>query len=92
MHPLALKTDTYLELVDWTARLLRQDKRGAIAASAPPILAKLGLQERQWQHQVLGVESRYFRAIGCVDALIAKAKAMGQCWLKGLGTAQRLRQ
>ena len=32
----------------------------------------------------------YFRAAGCVDALIAKASVMVECWLKGFGTAQRL--
>ena len=73
------------------SRQLRPDKRGAIAANTPPILAKLGLHDGQWQYQVLGIESRYFRAIGCADALVEKAKAMGQCWLKGLGAARRLK-
>ena len=90
LTPLSLTADAYLELIDWTARQLRPDKRGAIAASIPPILAKLGLRDRQWQCQVLGIESRYFRAIGRADALVEKARTMGQCWLKGLGTAQRL--
>jgi len=31
--------------------------------------------------QVRGVESRYCRAIGGAEALLAKAKAMGQRWL-----------
>ncbi|WP_341502506.1 transposase [Gallaecimonas sp. GXIMD4217] len=33
----------YLELVDWTGRAQRQDKRGFIAADAPAILQRLGL-------------------------------------------------
>ncbi|MGB4857937.1 MAG: hypothetical protein WBP11_01280 [Dokdonella sp.] len=88
--PLALNAGAYLELIDWTARQLRPDKRGRIAVDTPPILAKLGLHDRQWQYQVLGIESRYYRAIGSAAALIEKAQAMGQCWLKGLGAAQRL--
>lgn len=90
--PLSLRTDAYLDLIDWTARLIRPGKRGAVPADTPPILARLGLHERQWERQVLGIESRYHRAIGRVDALIDKAAAMGQCWLKGLGTARRLNQ
>ena len=34
---------------------------------------------------VLGIESRYWRAIGAVESLVAKAQAMGQRWLKGVG-------
>lgn len=91
-YPLALTTGVYLELIDWTAGLLRPDKRGAVAPGTPLILDQLGVGERQWHFQVLGIESRYYRAIGCAHALIEKAKTMGQCWLKGLGTAQRLKQ
>ena len=75
--PLSLITDAYLELIDWTARLVRPDKRGAIAASTPPILRRLGLHESQWTHQVLGIESRYYRAIGHVDALIENVHQPG---------------
>jgi hypothetical protein len=38
----------YLDLVDWTGRVLRADKRGAVSASAVPILERIGLKERQW--------------------------------------------
>jgi hypothetical protein len=40
--------DEYLELLDWTGRVLRPDKPGAIAGSLPPILERLGLQEKAW--------------------------------------------
>ena len=56
----------------------------------PPILRKLGLSERQWHQQMLGTETNYWRAIGSAQALIEKAAAMGQGWLKGIGNAQRL--
>ena len=54
------------------------------------ILRKLGLTERQWSAQVLGTETRYWRAIGSAQSLIAKAAAIGQRWLKGIGTAESL--
>jgi REP element-mobilizing transposase RayT len=79
----------YLELADWTDRIARPDKRGSIVASAPPILRKLGLAEHQWHTQATGIEERYWRAVGAVDALMEKARELGQCWLKGTGTARR---
>ncbi|SFN67103.1 transposase [Dokdonella immobilis] len=83
-------TEDYLDLIDWTARLTRGDKRGRIESREPPILRKLGLSERQWHQQMLGTETNYWRAIGSAQALIEKAVAMGQGWLKGIGSAQRL--
>jgi hypothetical protein len=80
----------YLALVDWTGRTARPDKRGAIGSDAPPILGRIGLRPRQWQVQVLGTESRYWRAIGAADRLLEKAEAIGQRWLKGIGTTRVL--
>ena len=87
---LPITTEDYLDLIDWTARLTRGDKRGRIDAAEPPVLRKLGLSERQWHQQMLSTETNYWRAIGSAQALIDKAAAMGQGWLKGIGSAQRL--
>ncbi|TAH43627.1 MAG: transposase [Gammaproteobacteria bacterium] len=86
---LPISTQAYLELIDWTARLVREGKRGSIDTAEPGILGKLGLSERQWHEQMLGTEKRYWRAIGSAQALIEKAAAIGQTWLKGIGNAQR---
>ena len=86
---LSLRTVDYVELVDWSGRVAREGKRGAIAAEAPPILIQLGLRERQWHAQMLGIESRYGRAVGTVESLMIKARALGQRWLKGAGGERR---
>jgi len=39
----------YLELIDWTSRHTRKEKRGALDSAEPPILRTLGLSEQQWQ-------------------------------------------
>jgi hypothetical protein len=88
---LSLSLGEYLELADWTGRIVRPDRRGAIAAAAPPILRRLGLRETEWSCQVKGIESRYWRAVGKVEPLMEKAKALGQCWLKGGGAVRRLK-
>ena len=38
----------YLELVDWTGRIIRNDKRGFIDNELPPILRRLQLSAKQW--------------------------------------------
>ena len=78
----------YVMLVDWTGRIARPDKRGAIATDAPPALARLDVDADAWHQQVLGIESRYWRAVGAAEALLDKARRMGQCWLKGVAAAK----
>ncbi len=38
----------YLELVDWTGRMIRDDKRGGIGGELPPILTRLEISAEQW--------------------------------------------
>ncbi len=38
----------YLELVDWTGRIIRSDKRGFIDGDLPPILKRLQISPEQW--------------------------------------------
>ncbi|WP_211316916.1 hypothetical protein [Arenicella xantha] len=38
----------YLELVDWTGRIIREGKRGYINPSTPPILERLTLDRDAW--------------------------------------------
>ena len=70
----------YIELVDWAGRQLRPGKRGSIPETAPPALT-LRLDALRWLNQVASVESRFCRAIGSAQALLDKAKEMGQHWL-----------
>lgn len=43
-----MKLTDYMELVDWTGRILRHDKRGAISANAESIITRLGIDDSQW--------------------------------------------
>lgn len=45
--PFVLKD--YLELVDWSGRIVREDKRGQITSSLPPILERLALDQEFWK-------------------------------------------
>jgi hypothetical protein len=49
----------YLELVDWTGRIIRKDKAGAIMQTLPPILERLALDQEAWTQLTTQFE-RYF--------------------------------
>ena len=38
----------YIELVDWTGRIIREDKRGYIKQTTPPILERLVVDNKDW--------------------------------------------
>jgi len=86
---LPVRLSDYIELVEWTGKQVRSDKRGAIPKHASPILKHLQINEKRWTTQVKGIGSTYWRVVGDVDDLLEKAKQLNQCWLKGIGTAMR---
>lgn len=45
---LPMKLAEYLELLDFVGRRVREDKRGSIPDSVPPILERLGLNAKKW--------------------------------------------
>jgi REP element-mobilizing transposase RayT len=49
----------YLELVDYTGRIVRNDKRGAIASGLPPILDRLGINLKDWMKNATCFEQIY---------------------------------
>jgi hypothetical protein len=84
-RPLPLRAVAYIELVDWTGRQRRPDKRGHLIGKPPEVLRTFDVTPEQWCTDVFTIETRYWRAVGTVHALIDKAKELGQYWLKGGG-------
>ena len=81
----------YLELVDWSGRAVRSDKKGSIPSDIPPILARLGIDSDEWL-KTMSWNNRFYRAVGRLEAMKAFAQEMGQKWLQGLCYCSRLFQ
>ena len=81
----------YLELVDWSGRAVRSDKKGSIPSDIPPILARLGIDSDEWL-KTMSWSNRFYRAVGRLEAMKAFAQEMGQKWLQGLCYCSRLFQ
>ena len=79
----------YLELVDWSGRAIRSDKKGSIPSDIPPILARLGIDSDEWL-KTMSWSNRFYRAVGRLEAMKAFAQEMGQKWLQGLCYCSRL--
>lgn len=64
----------YLELVDWTGKILRDDKRASIDANLPPILERLGFERRAWKELTTTFETRFTHWVGTAKAINAVYK------------------
>jgi REP element-mobilizing transposase RayT len=60
----------YLELVDWTGRIIRNDKRGFIEDKLPPILHRLNLPTEQWHLNTTQFEAIHARRFNRVTPYI----------------------
>ena len=67
----------YLELVDWTGRVLREDKKGAIPADLPPILERLQIDPRYWLYMTQNFESRFKGFVGAAYTLKSACAKLG---------------
>ncbi len=70
----------YLELVDWTGRCIRDDKRGAIPKHLPPILERIQLDEHEWLRHTLYFEARFKRVAGTLETIKKITKQLGRKW------------
>ena len=74
---LPFRLSDYLELLDWTGRSLRDDKRGAIPAELPPILERLQIDPKHWLYMAKHFESRFKGLVGTVQRLRNACEALG---------------
>ena len=59
----------YIELVDWTGRIIKDDKRGAIDATAPPTLQRLNISAEHWLELSTRFESRFKGIAGSAESI-----------------------
>ena len=85
-----LSEERYLELLDWTGRQLRADKRGQLSHDLRPVLERLDLDVEAWVDNVECYGSLFHRLAGKLKRLKELAGVTGRAWLHGHPGARRL--
>ncbi|MFA5630694.1 MAG: transposase [Porticoccaceae bacterium] len=80
----------YIQLVDWTGRALRDDRRAAIDSELPDILSRLRIAPGVWLGTCCHVEERFGRAMGSVSKINALCERIGQRWIQGVSHCREL--
>jgi len=81
---LPFRLTDYLALVDWTGRIFREDKRGAIDANLPPILERLNIEPKHWLCLTQHFESRFKGLVGTAYQLKRICEKLGYQRAPGL--------
>ncbi|MFT4837289.1 MAG: REP element-mobilizing transposase RayT [Psychromonas sp.] len=71
----------YLELLDWTSRILRDDKRGVVLGTQPQLLDVLGIDDQTWCELASSFGKNYQGAVGSLEELASYAEHTGKCWI-----------
>ncbi len=87
---LPFRLQDYLELVDWTGRQVRDDKRGSIDNSIPPILERMNIDAEHWIYNTQHFESQFKGLVGTAISIKAKFQQFGYQRTPGLGLAELL--
>jgi len=80
----------YFELIDWTGRMIRDDKKGAIPPDILPIFRKLGVNDKEWADNVNHFGRRFYSVVGAVEVMRQYSDKIGQWWMQGLSCSRRL--
>ena len=67
-----MRLTDYLQLLDWTGRQIRADKRGAISEDEPGILERLDITGSDWVHITQNFENDFGGMVGSVEQLRSK--------------------
>ncbi|HED16742.1 MAG TPA: hypothetical protein ENI64_08025, partial [Gammaproteobacteria bacterium] len=81
---LPFRLTDYLVLVDWSGRILREDKKGAISGTIPPVLERLNIEPKHWLYLTKHFESTFKGTVGSVFKLKQACVALGYVRTPGL--------
>lgn len=88
---LPFRLDDYLELVDWSGRVVREDKKSAIPEDIPPILERLNVDPDTWLKSIQrGQRLPFHHVIGRPSQIREAAIGCSRQFFKGLQFAEQL--
>ncbi|PHS20559.1 MAG: hypothetical protein COA86_01015 [Kangiella sp.] len=82
----------YIELLEWTGKMMVSPTKGAIPKHITLSLNHLNIKQENWMVQVQNYGSNYYRFVGSVEKIKEKTKSLGRQWLKGVHAIQALYQ
>jgi len=89
LQGLPFQLNDYLELVDWSGRILHEDKKGAIPDHLPGILQRLDLDAKQFIYLTRNFEHPFKNLVGAAHHVRKACESIGQNWVHGLSQCEK---
>ena len=86
---LSMGLGDYLQLLDWTGRQVRTDKRGAMPENLQPLFERLGVSAELWVDCVVNFRRWFRSSVGRPKSMEAAAEAKGHRRAIGVSSARR---
>ena len=86
---LSMGLGDYLQLLDWTGRQIRSDKRGAMPANLEPLFERLGISTEVWVDCVLNFRKWFRSSVGRPKSMEAAAHTSGHNRAISISSARR---
>lgn len=83
-HGLPFRLSDYIELVEWTGRIMRDDKCGYIKNTLPPILDRLNIDPKHWIYMAHHFESQFKGLVGTAYLLKQACQHLGYTRTPGI--------
>ena len=87
---LPFRLPDYLELVDWSGRLLREDKKGVIPEHLPLILQRLNIDARHWLYLNRHFEKPFKNLVGAAFHVRKACDELGKNWAQGIRQCEQM--
>ena len=75
--------DAYLDLVEQTGRIIREDKKGFIQPNTPTLLEALAVEPARWVTQIKAFGKMFSVVVGGKSSMKAYKEATARKWIKG---------
>jgi REP element-mobilizing transposase RayT len=86
---LPFQLNDYLELVDWSGRILRDDKKGAIPDHLPDILQRLDMDAKQFTYLAQNFEHPFKNLVGAAHHVRKACESIGLNWVHGMSQCEK---
>ena len=87
---LTLSLSEYLQLLDWTARQIRTDKRGSTPAELEPLFERLEISAELWVDCVKNFRKWFRSSVGRPNSMVAHATSKGHDRAISISSARRV--